>query len=93
MFVLPIPEPDGNDIALQLFTSGSTGTPKAICHTHAGMIAYMYDYMEGIQVGAGGYLSDQCKPVFICRDFLFLMSLMVGSTTVFFCPFCSDGSF
>jgi acyl-CoA synthetase (AMP-forming)/AMP-acid ligase II len=31
------PEPDGEDVALMLYTSGSTGTPKGVMLTHANM--------------------------------------------------------
>ena len=81
-----IPEPDGNDIALQLFTSGSTGTPKAICHTHAGMIAYMYDYMKESRWEPEDIYQTSAN-LFHLSGLSVLMSLMVGSTTVFFTRF------
>lgn len=71
------------DIAVQLFTSGSTGTPKEVGHTHSGLMMYLYTYALESRWTAEEIYQTSAN-LFHLSGFSIILSLLIGSTTVFF---------
>ncbi|MGN0483895.1 MAG: class I adenylate-forming enzyme family protein [Lachnospiraceae bacterium] len=76
-------ECEPEDIAIQLFTSGSTGIPKAVCHTNAGLMSYVYTYSVESKWTQNEIYQTSAN-LFHMSGLSIIISLMVGSTTVFF---------
>ncbi len=76
------------DIAVQLFTSGSTGTPKEVGHTHGGLMAYLYTYALESRWTAEEIYQTSAN-LFHLSGLSIILSLLIGSTTVFFDHFDS----